>query len=156
MSNTEVASPACHAHRLSMLLSRLAVLIILRATSLIWTALFVCYYLNLRSKCTDAPMHPLTTISQSVLSIVDCDPAFNYAGKMVPFAGWSMPIQYKDSIIDAVAHCRSHTSLFDVSHMCGVTLQVCPSSKASSQKSGHTTFALYHLPLYHYESCCLN
>lgn len=46
-----------------------------------------------------------------------------YGGKMVPFAGWSMPIQYKDSIIDAVAHCRSHTSLFDVSHMCGVTLQ---------------------------------
>lgn len=51
-----------------------------------------------------------------------------YAGKMVPFAGWSMPIQYKDSIIEAVAHCRSHTSLFDVSHMCGVTLQVRPSS----------------------------
>lgn len=44
-------------------------------------------------------------------------------GKMVPFAGWSMPIQYKDSIMDATLHCRSHASLFDVSHMCGVTLR---------------------------------
>ena len=42
---------------------------------------------------------------------------------MVPFAGWSMPIQYKDSIIDSTLHCRSAASLFDVSHMCGVTLR---------------------------------
>lgn len=44
------------------------------------------------------------------------------AGKMVPFAGWSMPIQYGDSIMDSTLHCRSSASLFDVSHMCGVTL----------------------------------
>lgn len=49
---------------------------------------------------------------------------FGAAGKMVPFAGWSMPIQYKDSIMDATKHCREHASLFDVSHMCGVTLKV--------------------------------
>jgi aminomethyltransferase len=42
---------------------------------------------------------------------------------MVPFAGWSMPIQYKDSIMDATNHCRTHASLFDVSHMCGLTLK---------------------------------
>ena len=42
---------------------------------------------------------------------------------MVPFAGWSMPIQYGDSIIDATKHCRSQASLFDVSHMCGLTLE---------------------------------
>jgi aminomethyltransferase len=41
---------------------------------------------------------------------------------MVPFAGWSMPIQYKDSIMDSALHCRSHASIFDVSHMCGLTL----------------------------------
>ncbi len=46
------------------------------------------------------------------------------AGKMVPFAGWSMPIQYKDSIMDATKHCREHGSIFDVSHMCGLTLKV--------------------------------
>lgn len=44
-------------------------------------------------------------------------------GKMVPFAGWSMPIQYKDSIMDSTTNCRSHGSLFDVSHMCGLSLK---------------------------------
>jgi len=44
-------------------------------------------------------------------------------GKMVPFAGWSMPIQYKDSIMDATKHCREGASLFDVSHMCGLSLK---------------------------------
>ena len=90
------------------------------------------------------------------------------AGKMVPFAGWSMPIQvrlcqatlhvheaaslinhhcnkffretyyqhgygqifclfgvqYKDSIMEATTHCREKASIFDVSHMCGLTLKV--------------------------------
>lgn len=46
-----------------------------------------------------------------------------HGGKMVPFAGWSMPIQYKDSIIDSTLNCRSNASLFDVSHMCGLTLK---------------------------------
>lgn len=43
---------------------------------------------------------------------------------MVPFAGWSMPIQYKDSIMDSTQHCRKAASLFDVAHMCGLTLKV--------------------------------
>lgn len=42
---------------------------------------------------------------------------------MVPFAGWSMPIQYKDSIIDSTLNCRENGSLFDVSHMCGLSLK---------------------------------
>lgn len=46
-----------------------------------------------------------------------------HGGKMVPFAGWSMPIQYKDSIMASAKHCREHASLFDVSHMCGLTLK---------------------------------
>ena len=37
---------------------------------------------------------------------------------MVPFAGWSMPIQYGDlSIINSTVHTRKAVSLFDVSHM---------------------------------------
>ncbi|EPS64982.1 aminomethyltransferase, mitochondrial, partial [Genlisea aurea] len=44
-------------------------------------------------------------------------------GKMVPFAGWSMPIQYKDSIMDSTLNCRENGSLFDVSHMCGLSLR---------------------------------
>ena len=46
-----------------------------------------------------------------------------HGGKMVPFAGWSMPIQYKDSIMDSTINCRQNGSLFDVSHMCGLSLK---------------------------------
>lgn len=45
-----------------------------------------------------------------------------HGGKMVPFAGWSMPIQYKDSIMDSTLNCRANGGLFDVSHMCGLSL----------------------------------
>ncbi|KAJ8015928.1 hypothetical protein DPEC_G00001790 [Dallia pectoralis] len=38
-------------------------------------------------------------------------------GKMVEFAGWSMPVQYKDSHINSHIHTRQHCSIFDVSHM---------------------------------------
>ncbi|XP_036389768.1 aminomethyltransferase, mitochondrial [Megalops cyprinoides] len=38
-------------------------------------------------------------------------------GKMVEFAGWSMPVQYKDSHISSHMHTRQHCSIFDVSHM---------------------------------------
>ena len=37
-----------------------------------------------------------------------------------------MPIQYKDSIMESTIWCREHASLFDVSHMCGLTLKVRP------------------------------
>eukprot|EP00878_Enallax_costatus_P044060 GHUV01052227.1.p1 GENE.GHUV01052227.1~~GHUV01052227.1.p1 ORF type:complete len:138 (-),score=20.32 GHUV01052227.1:241-654(-) len=47
-----------------------------------------------------------------------------HGGKMVPFAGWSMPIQYKDSIMESTTWCREHASLFDVAHMCGLSLTV--------------------------------
>jgi len=35
----------------------------------------------------------------------------------VPFAGYSLPVQYKDSLINSHLHCRNSASLFDVSHM---------------------------------------
>ncbi|XP_069796014.1 aminomethyltransferase, mitochondrial isoform X1 [Narcine bancroftii] len=38
-------------------------------------------------------------------------------GRMVDFAGWNMPVQYKDSHINSHLHTRQHCSLFDVSHM---------------------------------------
>ncbi|XP_075040013.1 aminomethyltransferase, mitochondrial [Mixophyes fleayi] len=40
-----------------------------------------------------------------------------HGGKMVEFAGWSLPVQYKDSHIASHLHTRQHSSLFDVSHM---------------------------------------
>ncbi|XP_059572125.1 aminomethyltransferase, mitochondrial isoform X1 [Alligator mississippiensis] len=40
-----------------------------------------------------------------------------HGGKMVPFAGWSMPVQYTYSHLESHMHTRQHCSLFDVSHM---------------------------------------
>jgi aminomethyltransferase len=38
-------------------------------------------------------------------------------GKMVPFAGYDMPVQYPDGILASHLHTREKSSLFDVSHM---------------------------------------
>ena len=43
--------------------------------------------------------------------------------RMVPFAGWSMPVQYPTGIIAEHNHTRSGVSLFDVSHMGQVSLR---------------------------------
>lgn len=37
--------------------------------------------------------------------------------RMVPFAGWEMPVQYKGGIISEHSACRNHAAIFDVSHM---------------------------------------
>merc|ERR1712216_341709 len=44
-------------------------------------------------------------------------------GKLVDFAGYALPIQYEDSIMEATQHCRSEASLFDVSHMLGSSVR---------------------------------
>jgi aminomethyltransferase len=36
---------------------------------------------------------------------------------MVPFAGWSMPVQYPMGVLAEHLHCRAAAGLFDVSHM---------------------------------------
>jgi len=38
-------------------------------------------------------------------------------GRMVPFAGYSMPVQYPAGVLTEHLHCRAHAALFDVSHM---------------------------------------
>ncbi len=43
-------------------------------------------------------------------------------GRMVPFAGYYMPVQYPDGIINEHNHTRTEASLFDVSHMGQVKL----------------------------------
>ena len=41
----------------------------------------------------------------------------NSARKMVPFAGYDMPVQYPMGILTEHQHTRSGAGLFDVSHM---------------------------------------
>lgn len=43
-------------------------------------------------------------------------------GKMVPFAGYEMPVQYPSGIMNEHKHTRSRAGLFDVSHMGQVRL----------------------------------
>ncbi len=40
-----------------------------------------------------------------------------HGGKIVPFAGWAMPVQYKEGLVTEHLHCRKEAVLFDVSHM---------------------------------------
>lgn len=40
-----------------------------------------------------------------------------HGGKMIEFAGYSMPVNYADGIIKEHQHCRNSAALFDVSHM---------------------------------------
>lgn len=48
-----------------------------------------------------------------------------YGGKMVAFAGWSLPVQYRDSHVDSHLHTRQLCSLFDVSHMLQTKIHGC-------------------------------
>ena len=44
-------------------------------------------------------------------------------GKMVPFGGWEMPVQYPEGIVKSHEHTRAAAGLFDVSHMLGVKVK---------------------------------
>ncbi|MFT8898294.1 MAG: glycine cleavage system aminomethyltransferase GcvT [Acetobacter sp.] len=46
-----------------------------------------------------------------------------YGARMVPFAGYAMPLQYADGIMAEHQHTRAHAGLFDVSHMGQVALR---------------------------------
>lgn len=43
--------------------------------------------------------------------------------RMVPFAGYEMPVQYHQGIKQEHLHCRAHAGLFDISHMGQISLQ---------------------------------
>ena len=90
-----------------------------------------------RAACVTAPSHASARAAASSAASAAADAASADAAlkrtvlheyhlangaKMVPFAGYEMPIQYKDSIVDSSTFCRTNASVFDVSQMCGVTL----------------------------------
>lgn len=53
-------------------------------------------------------------------------------GKMVPFAGYSMPVQYPTGILTEHLHTRAHAGLFDVSHM-GQALLIGPDHETTAR-----------------------
>ena len=46
-----------------------------------------------------------------------------YGGKMVPFAGWEMPVQYPAGVINEHMAVRTACGMFDVSHMGEITIE---------------------------------
>ena len=54
-------------------------------------------------------------------------------GRMVPFAGHAMPVQYTDGIIAEHNWTRTSASLFDVSHMGQLTAPPCRASPRSKR-----------------------
>ena len=65
--------------------------------------------------------------------------------KMVPFAGWNMPVQYADGILAEHKHTRGAVSLFDICHMgefrvkgqgCDVALDAALARSVADQKTG--------------------
>src|SRR3546814_9340949 len=65
-----------------------------------------------RSTRTDT-LFPYTTLFRSVLF----DLHRELGGKMVPFAGYALPVQYPAGIMAEHQHTREAATLFDVSHM---------------------------------------
>ena len=60
-------------------------------------------------------------------------------GKMVPFAGYDMPVQYSSGVLREHLHTRSSAGLFDVSHMGQIAL------RPKSGKVGDAALALERL-----------
>ena len=57
-------------------------------------------------------------MSEEILKITPLSAVHLAAGaRMVPFAGYSMPAQYKDGVLKEHLWTRAHAGLFDVSHM---------------------------------------
>ena len=54
--------------------------------------------------------------SESIKSTPLCDKHVALGAKMVPFAGWNMPVQYT-GIIDEHNTVRTACGVFDISHM---------------------------------------
>src|SRR5271154_5167980 len=56
---------------------------------------------------------PTETLRQTPLHALH----LSLGGKMVPFAGYEMPVQYPTGILKEHLHTREKAGLFDVSHM---------------------------------------
>ncbi len=55
--------------------------------------------------------------TETLKTVVLNDRHVSLGGRMVPFAGYAMPVQYPTGIIAEHTHTRQHAGLFDVSHM---------------------------------------
>ncbi len=66
----------------------------------------------------DNPQSAETSMARTPLHALHVE----LGARMVPFAGYEMPVQYSSGILKEHAHTRQHAGLFDVSHMGQVRL----------------------------------
>ncbi len=64
-----------------------------------------------------APMSPDSDAADQLLRTPLHALHLKLGARMVPFAGYSMPVQYTGGVIAEHRHCRESAALFDVSHM---------------------------------------
>ncbi|WP_082769675.1 glycine cleavage system aminomethyltransferase GcvT [Caulobacter sp. CCH9-E1] len=62
-------------------------------------------------------MEPIALSDQDLKKTPLYDAHVAAGARMVPFAGYSMPVQYKDGVLKEHLWTREHAGLFDVSHM---------------------------------------
>ncbi len=60
-------------------------------------------------------------------------------GRMVAFAGYDMPVQYRDGVLAEHRWCREHAGLFDVSHMGPAFLQL--NARSGDAEADHAAVA---------------
>ena len=56
-----------------------------------------------------------------------------HGAKMVPFAGYDMPVQYPMGVMKEHLHTRAKAGLFDVSHICLLYTSPSPRDKRQSR-----------------------
>ena len=56
-------------------------------------------------------------MDETLLKTPLADEHVTLGARMVPFAGWYMPVQYKEGILAEHKYTREHVSLFDICHM---------------------------------------
>jgi aminomethyltransferase len=59
----------------------------------------------------------LESMTETIKTTALTDLHIENGAKMVPFAGYSMPVQYPDGVLKEHLHTRAKAGLFDVSHM---------------------------------------
>ena len=83
--------------------------------------------------------------NEPLKTVVLNDQHIKLGGRMVPFAGYSLPVQYPTGIIAEHKWTRDHAGLFDVSHM-GPSLLMLNAKSGDPQKD-HATIAALIEPL---------
>ena len=84
--------------------------------------------------------------SKTLKTVVLNDDHVKLGGRMVPFSGYSLPVQYPTGIIAEHKWTREHTGLFDVSHMGPSFLEL--AARTGDAEADHLAAAALSEPLW--------